>query len=120
MGSAGCDTHRLSRQILIDLLHYFEIVRKDLLMIGPVSVLTYQVPVNMNIERAVARGNQAKFGDTIAHTGQYFARHPDGAESMPSILTVGYTDLHRFLALSWIDRRYHDNLLKKLVEEPGT
>ena len=103
MGRAGSDAHRLPRQALVNHLHYFQIVRENLLMIRPMSVFTHQLSVNADVEGAVSCGNQFKLRDTVAHPSQYFASHPDGAQSMSSILAVRNTDFYGPGVLCWIE-----------------
>ncbi len=58
MGCTGSNTHRLPGQMLVDLLHYFQVVRENLLLIRPMCVLTHQLSVNVDVEGTVTCGNQ--------------------------------------------------------------
>ena len=103
MGRAGSDAHRLPRQALVNHLHYFQIVRENLLMIRPMSVFTHQLSVNADVEGTVSCGNQFKLRDTVAHPSQYFASHPDGAKCVPSILAIRDADFDGLGVLCWIE-----------------
>ena len=104
MGRTGSDTHRLPGQALVNHLHYFQIVRENLLVIRPMSVLTHQLSVNADVEGTVSCRDQFKLRDTVAHSSQYFASHPDGAKCVSSILAVGDTDFNSLGVLCWIER----------------
>jgi hypothetical protein len=104
MGRTGSNIHKLPGQALVNHLHYFQIVRENLLVIRPMSVLTHQLSVNTDVKGTVSCGNQFKLRDTVAHPSQYFACHPDGAKCVSSILAVRDTDFHGLGVLCWIER----------------
>ena len=103
MGCTGCDAHRFPRQVLINLLHYFQIVGENLLVIRSMSVFAHQLSVNADVECAVPCGNQFKLRDTVAHPSQYFTSHPDGAKCVPSILAICDADFYGLGVLCWIE-----------------
>ena len=60
-------------------------------------MLSYELTIDMYIERSVCAWDQLKGRNVVTQASQNFARHPEGAKSVFSRMTVLYANV-QFLA----------------------
>ena len=71
--------------------HHILEVRKDM-RVWQMLVRRDKIVVHVDVEHAVFGGNQFEFGDVFSCSVQRLARHPGGAQGMPSMLTILQAD----------------------------
>ena len=86
-------TQRLPSQDFVELLQNIQGLREVLLVIRTVGMFTYKLAINMHIENAMGARDQLKGSHIVSQARQNLARHPEGAESMFSIVAILYADI---------------------------